>query len=226
MNELVAASMADLQPKEVPSGMNTSPQKRNQYAMAPPRTLDPSLLSPESPMDPAIQGGSLSPLPSRNQTRSAPIRRPTTAKGSCKACGEAIRGKSVSSADGRLSGKYHKQCFVCTTCMEPFATSTFYVINDAPYCDRHYHKLNGSVCTTCDKGIEGQCLESERNEKFHPTCLNCADCKRNLRNDYFEMNGKVYCERDAFRRAQQGRFLGPGGPSTRMERRTTRLMMI
>ena len=198
-------------------------------------------------MDPAIQGGRLSPVP-RNQARSLsparsepqvePLRRPTTAgrqssrpstsKGNCKGCGEVIKGKSVSSADGRLTGRYHKQCFVCKTCQEPFQTSTFYVINDAPYCERHYHKLNGSVCQTCDKGIEGQYLESERKHKFHPGCLTCADCKRTLRNDYFEMNGRVYCERDAFRRAQQApRFLGPGaGGSNRMERRTTRLMMM
>lgn len=38
-------------------------------------------------------------------------RRPTTAaKGNCRGCGELIRGKSVSSADGRLTGRYHKEC--------------------------------------------------------------------------------------------------------------------
>ena len=230
----IQSSMMDLQPKKLPSGSSPS-QNKQQYArpMAQGRALDPSLLSPESPMDPAIQGGRISPAPSRNPARSQsplrekPMRRPTTSKGNCKGCGEPIKGKSVSSADGRLTGRYHKQCFVCTTCSEPFQTSTFYVIKDAPYCERHYHKLNGSVCTTCDKGIEGQYLESERKQKFHPACLICSDCRRTLRNDYFEMNGLVYCERDAFRRAQQGRLLGPGGgASNRMERRTTRLMMM
>ncbi|CZR53012.1 related to PXL1 LIM domain-containing protein that localizes to sites of polarized growth, required for selection and/or maintenance of polarized growth sites [Phialocephala subalpina] len=242
------SSMEELQPTEI-AAKPSPPRMKQQYArpLQLPPSLDSSMLSPESPMDPAIQGGRLSPVP-RNQARSLsparsepqvePLRRPTTAgrqssrpstsKGNCKGCGEAIKGKSVSSADGRLTGRYHKQCFVCKTCQEPFQTSTFYVINDAPYCERHYHKLNGSVCQTCDKGIEGQYLESERKHKFHPGCLTCADCKRTLRNDYFEMNGRVYCERDAFRRAQQApRFLGPGaGGSNRMERRTTRLMMM
>lgn len=228
----IESSMSDLQPRAL-SPSSSPPKGKDQYARPLARTLDPSLLSPESPMDPAFQGGRISPLPARNPARAVapetkPVRRPTTSKGNCKGCGEAIKGKSVSSADGRLTGRYHKQCFVCATCSEPFQTSTFYVIDDAPYCERHYHKLNGSVCTTCDKGIEGQYLESERKQKFHPRCLTCSDCKRNLRNDYFEMNGKVYCERDAFRRAQQGRFLGPGGDggTNRMERRTTRLMMM
>jgi hypothetical protein len=184
--------------------------------------LGESLLSPESPMDPAIKGGRLSPIPPRYRAPAEPQRRPTTSKGNCKGCGEAIKGKSVSSADGRLTGRYHKQCFVCKTCSEPFATATFYVIDDAPHCERHYHKLNGSMCQACDRGIEGQYLETERKQKYHPTCLTCSDCRRVLRDDYFEMNGKVYCERDAYRKAQQRNFLG----TNRMERRTTRLMMM
>ena len=103
-----------------------------------------------------------------------PTRRPTTAnKGNCRGCGEAIKGKSVSSADGRLSGRYHKQCFVCKTCTEPFQTADFYVMEDHPYCSRHYHQLNGSLCKTCDRGIEGQYLESEVKQKFHPHCFTC-----------------------------------------------------
>ena len=237
----VQASMMDLQPKELPSTPAApSPPKKEQFAreMPPPRNLDPSLLSPESPMDPAIQDGRLSPFLPRNPARTEepvsppkekPTRRPTASKGNCKGCGEAIKGKSVSSADGRLTGRYHKQCFVCQTCSEPFQTATFYVHNDSPFCERHYHQVNGSVCKTCDKGIEGQYLDGGRNEKFHPNCLTCSDCKRTLRNDYFEVNGRVFCERDAWRRTQQKRFLGPGvgGPSSnRMERRTTRLMMM
>ena len=248
MNVLMAdleSSMSDLKPRELaPSSSPPKPVQQYARPLAPPVDLKTNILSipsgnmssPESPMDPAIQSGRFSPIPPRNPNRAQtptgsnsqdkPVRRPTTAKGNCKGCGEAIKGKSVSSADGRLTGRYHKQCFVCVTCSEPFTASTFYVINDAPYCERHYHKLNGSVCSTCDRGIEGQYLETERKQKYHPGCLTCADCKRSLRHDYFEMNGRVYCERDAFRRAQQGRFLGPGaGGTNKMERRTTRLMM-
>jgi hypothetical protein len=231
----VESSITDLQLGEL-SSSPSPPRKMEQFARPLPRTLQPALFPPESPIDPAIHAGVVSPIPSRNPARSQappdldrrPIpRRRATSKGDCKGCGKPITGKSVSSADGRLTGRYHKECFVCNTCSQPFQTATFYVIHDAPYCERHYHTLNGSLCTTCDKGIEGQYLESESKQKFHPGCLTCSDCKRNLRHGYFEMNGRVYCERDAFRRAQQGRFLGPGGPaSNRMERRTTRLMMM
>lgn len=226
----IQSSMTDLRVRDGPS---SSPPRNKARAQG--GNLEPSPLSMGPPPKPTIPEG-LVPPPLRNPTRSQtpsspgekPVRRRTTKRGNCKGCKEPITGKSVSSADGRLTGRYHKECFVCTTCSEPFQTATFYVIDDAPYCERHYHKLNGSVCTTCDRGIEGQYLESERRQKFHPGCLTCSDCRRNLRHDYFEMGGRVYCERDAFRRAQQGRFLGPGGPSAsnRMQRRTTRLMMM
>lgn len=220
MKDLQSSMVQDTS-KELP------PAPNSQFARSLAKPLAPSMLSPESPMDPAIHGGHVSPLPSTVR-RPPPIdmrRRPTTAKGDCKACRQPIKGKSVSSADGRLTGRYHKECFTCTTCIEPFATSTFYVLDDAPYCERHYHKLNNSCCHECDRGIEGQYLETERRQKYHPNCLTCTDCRRTLKDDYFEMNGKVYCERDAWRKAQQRNFLGPGS-TNKMERRTTRMMMM
>lgn len=101
---------------------------------------------------------------------------PTTSKGPCRGCGEQIIGKSISSADGRLTGRYHKQCFSCQTCREPFRSAEFYVMDNLPYCERHYHELNNSLCAVCDRGIEGPCLEAGRQERFHPACFTCYVC--------------------------------------------------
>ncbi|KAJ4006783.1 hypothetical protein NW752_000867 [Fusarium irregulare] len=151
-----------------------------------PQTTSPQTLPPA--LAPPIQKASQDPVRSR---------------GNCKACGLAITGKSISSADGRLTGKYHKACFVCTTCSEPFTSAEFYVLNDKPYCEHHYHKLNGSLCGSCEKGIEGQYLEDEFSIKYHVGCFRCLDCGRSLSEGYFEVEGKSYCERDAWRRVQQ-----------------------
>ncbi|KAI1402993.1 hypothetical protein F4819DRAFT_452915, partial [Hypoxylon fuscum] len=148
--------------------------------------------------DPAVQSG-LGQFPS---TRPSHNRQPSRSRGNCKACKKPITGKSISSADGRLTGRYHKACFVCTTCQEPFSSSTFYVLNDQPYCEQHYHKLNGSLCGSCNKGIEGQYLEDESSKKYHPGCFRCGDCGIVLRDGYFDVDGKAYCERDAWRRMQ------------------------
>lgn len=129
-------------------------------------------------------------------------------KGICRGCNELIQAtqKSVSSADGRLSGRYHKECFVCWTCKSAFATAEFYVYSDHPYCAHHYHELEDSLCATCGRGIEGLYMETHNvagrgREKHHPDCLKCTTCRVRLDHDYFELSGKVYCERDAFRLA-------------------------
>ena len=155
---------------------------------SPVESVQPSVHSYHRPSDNAfapsypLQHGSLrgSPAPTSVglplPTQAAPSRPPPRAapnKGSCRGCGELIFGKSVSSADGRLTGRYHKSCFVCTTCKEPFQTTDFYVISNHPYCARHYHYLNDSLCTTCDQGIEGQYLETEVKQKYHPYCFTC-----------------------------------------------------
>ncbi|KAH7148775.1 hypothetical protein EDB81DRAFT_474442 [Dactylonectria macrodidyma] len=176
-----------------------------------PLTPGPYSTSPRDlqPVDPAIQ-------PYRPYTATSPLsnpprkmsRDPTVHRGNCKACMLEITGKSISSADGRLTGKYHKACFVCTTCTEPFTSAEFYVHEDKPYCEQHYHKLNGSLCGSCQKGIEGQYLQDEFQIKYHVGCFRCLDCGRSLSEGYFEVDGKSYCERDAWRRVQQPWFAG------------------
>ncbi|RDA85418.1 hypothetical protein CP532_1528 [Ophiocordyceps camponoti-leonardi (nom. inval.)] len=147
---------------------------------------------------------------SRGSSRSG-SRGPVISRGDCKACGLPIKGKSISSADGRLTGKYHKACFVCTTCSEPFRSTEFYVLDDKPYCEQHYHKLNGSLCGSCGRGIEGQYVEDESRMKYHIGCFRCLDCGRSLSDGYFEVDGKAYCERDAWRRTQPPTTTNGGG---------------
>lgn len=113
------------------------------------------------------------PPQSQLQHQERPARRPTT-KGNCRGCEVGIVGKSIASADGRLTGRYHKACFVCQDCRKPFESAEFYVHNNLPYCERHYHKLNQSLCPTCDRGIEGPCLETEWHERYHPSCFSCS----------------------------------------------------
>ncbi|EPE08316.1 lim domain-containing protein [Ophiostoma piceae UAMH 11346] len=130
----------------------------------------------------------------------APAAAPPPSRGNCKACGDLITGKSVSSADGRLTGRYHKACFVCTTCSEPFTSAEFYVHNDMPYCERHYHEVNGSLCGTCNNGIEGHMGMSSGMG-----------------------NGPLAPPRQYG--LPSGNRLGPG-PRPRMEKRMTRLGMM
>ncbi|KAJ9602271.1 hypothetical protein H2200_013126 [Cladophialophora chaetospira] len=192
-----------------------------------------------------------SPEPEQETQPPAKARSLVPNKGPCRGCSKLILAgqKSVSSADGRLTGRYHKECFVCQACKTSFPTAEFYVHNDHPYCSHHYHELENSLCATCGKGIEGVYMETANvagrgKEKHHPGCLKCTTCKIRLDHDYFELSGKVYCERDAFRLATMPRshenapsrpsplireYISSGDPGLVKgrnfpERRTTRLM--
>ena len=163
----------------------------------------------ELPSSRALERSATEPIPPPSQST-------TRSKGKCKGCNEEIMGKSMSSSDGRLTGRYHRGCFVCFECHSPFQTADFYVLNNRPYCAQHYHERNGSLCSTCQNGIEGHYLETvERNSnrpdrrRFHPECLQCRTCRVLLKGDYFEWNGEVYCERDA-RRAAATLYPPPG----------------
>lgn len=196
-------------------------REKNQGGVSPKthQTRDESQDPP--PLRRPIQRSATEPIP-RPPTRSA-----TRSKGNCKGCGEEITGKSISSSDGRLTGRYHRGCFVCFECHSPFPSADFYVLNNRPYCAQHYHERNGSLCSTCNNGIEGQYLETvERNggrperRRFHPECLQCRTCKVLLKGDYFEWNGMVYCEQDA-RRAANAYYRPPGPPGPPGRRRPT-----
>lgn len=234
MND-VQTSMDELRPNGLPPTPDM-PEPPRLDMRVPPLSgdrYDPAIQGgrPPSPpqsrwdrQDPAIQGGTRSgasgalPLsPSDVPAPRRPSRDPSVQKsrGDCKSCGLAITGKSISSADGRLTGRYHKACFVCTTCREPFQTAEFYVHGDRPYCKPHYHRINGSLCGSCRDGIEGQYLEDESTKKYHVHCFRCGDCQNILRDGYFEVDGRAYCERDAFRRLQAQQRRSPSVSSQR-----------
>lgn len=209
-----------------PAFPTLSPYANTQYQQDSPETSPEDYFSSSLSSKSNNLRVSPAPLATRPAPETSSHHRPRTAnKGNCRGCGELIKGKSVSSADGRLTGRYHKQCFVCKTCQAPFQTADFYVMDNHPYCARHYHELNDSLCKKCDRGIEGQYLETDdQRQKFHPHCFSCQECHRILRDDYFEWNGRTLCEQHAFRAAQQPSSLGPGRRFP--ERRTTRLMMM
>ncbi|OJD16349.1 hypothetical protein AJ78_03483 [Emergomyces pasteurianus Ep9510] len=250
-SDMASGSSHSTQPSEVSSGMHSNPASgnmawKNLAINVEPR--QPQNLLPmqdiDSPTDPSFQNGNLSsvmqkidlaqPLPALptepalgKRTVSPPARTatrtPVGRKNRCRGCHQIIVGKSVSSADGRLTGRWHKACFVCHTCSSPFQTADFYVLDNLPYCAQHYHELNGSLCGSCNMGIEGQYLETEEEnenfaggtrKKYHPGCFRCHTCHMVLRGDYFEWDGVAYCERDG-RRAAAAMY-PPQSPSMMM----------
>ncbi|KAG0307162.1 hypothetical protein BGZ98_000916 [Dissophora globulifera] len=114
----------------------------------------------------------------------------------CRGCGEPVEKEAVCAQDGKLEGKWHAGCFGCQTCRRPFPDKSFYVYGNAPYCRRHYHKLNNSLCKSCDEPIEGPCAQTMEGWRFHPGCFSCVQCKTPLTDIYYNFENQAYCEKD------------------------------
>ncbi|KAF9151290.1 hypothetical protein BG015_006856 [Linnemannia schmuckeri] len=114
----------------------------------------------------------------------------------CRGCNKPVEKEAVSAQDGKLKGKWHTACFGCHTCQRPFPDKSFYVFGDAPYCRRHYHKMNKSLCKTCNEPIEGPCAQTVEGWRYHPNCFSCAECRTPLTDVYYNFENKAYCERD------------------------------
>ncbi|BGP14674.1 hypothetical protein JCM10213_006246 [Rhodosporidiobolus nylandii] len=121
----------------------------------------------------------------------------------CRKCRKAIEGGAVTSSDGKVVGKYHRECFACFECGEGFAGGEFYVFDGKPYCQQHYHFLNGSLCANpvCGKPIEGSCVslvgeENGGGGRYHPSCFNCSEpsCTIPLLEHHFVVDRLPYCE--------------------------------
>ncbi|KAJ7063418.1 hypothetical protein C8F01DRAFT_985457 [Mycena amicta] len=147
----------------------------------------------------------------------------------CRRCNLPIERQAVSSSDGQLKGKYHRECFNCHVCHKPFPDKTFYVLDHKPLCAYHYHEANDSLCAAarCGEPIEGPCAVSHEGDRYHPEHFTCEypnGCKERLE-EYWEVDGRMLCERHsrASRLAEEeADSRGWAKLSSRSMKRTTR----
>ncbi|AWU77552.1 uncharacterized protein C5L36_0D02930 [Pichia kudriavzevii] len=150
-------------------------------------------------------------------------------EGPCRKCGHNIleSEKKIWSKDHQLSGQWHRKCFGCYKCGAKFSKgSSCYVFNNQPYCEEHFHELNGSLCQICNKGVEGECLQNDINEAFHIDCLKCVICGLNVQGDYFLFRGEVMCEADANELMYQIEEAEKEEQMSKMIKRRTRILYL
>ncbi|PPQ91414.1 LOW QUALITY PROTEIN: hypothetical protein CVT25_014302 [Psilocybe cyanescens] len=134
----------------------------------------------------------------------------------CRRCSLPIEKQAVSSSDGQLKGKYHKECFNCHICHKPFPDQSFYVYDGHPLCAYHYHEANDSLCAAarCGQPIEGPCAVSHTGDRYHPEHMTCEHpgrepCRVRL-DEYWEVDGRMLCERHAAAAGRSGGMSGSG----------------
>ncbi|XP_043942542.1 transforming growth factor beta-1-induced transcript 1 protein isoform X2 [Protopterus annectens] len=107
----------------------------------------------------------------------------------CRGCSKAILENYISA----LNALWHPECFVCRECYTPFVNGSFFEHEGQPFCEIHYHKNRGSLCSGCEKPITGRCITA-MGKKFHPEHFVCAFCLKQLNKGTFkEQNDKPYC---------------------------------
>ena len=149
----------------------------------------------------------------------------------CRKCGLAVERGAVKSSDGALKGVFHRACFTCFSCDVPFKDGRFYVYGNQPYCARHYHKLNGSLCKLCGLGVEGDCRQTETGDRYHPTCFRCQYdtkgefCQEPL-SDYYMIEGRRLCEWHAEKVSLALEKQGKNKVDLRAEKRKTMLRSL
>ncbi|KAH9945876.1 uncharacterized protein BXZ73DRAFT_95394 [Epithele typhae] len=118
----------------------------------------------------------------------------------CRRCNKNIEKAAVSSSDGQLKGKWHRECFSCFTCEKPFPDKSFYVYDGKPFCAYHYHEANNSLCRApkCGEPVEGPCAVSHAGARYHPEHFVCEHprCGERLL-EYYEVDGRFFCDRHA-----------------------------
>ncbi|KAI9320132.1 hypothetical protein BX666DRAFT_1919538 [Dichotomocladium elegans] len=125
----------------------------------------------------------------------------------CRGCGRAVEKEAVSSADGKLQGRWHKHCFNCYACHEPFSSNVFYVYNNMPYCRRHYHQMNNSLCKGCNEPVEGRCAQTSEGWRFHPQCFRCSICNTYITDIYYTSENHIFCRNDYQHRSKNHQTL-------------------
>ncbi|GAA5842281.1 hypothetical protein JCM11251_003973 [Rhodosporidiobolus azoricus] len=153
----------------------------------------------------------------------------------CRKCGLPIEGGAVTSSDGKVTGKYHRGCFACFECGEGFAGGEFYVFDGKPYCQLHYHALNGSLCANleCGQPIEGPCVslvgeENGGGGRYHPAHFLCSDptCRVPLLHHHYVVDQLPYCEMHSAGPVRRRKPRVGAGGETGEERAMKRMTVI
>ncbi|KAJ1735183.1 hypothetical protein LPJ61_000677 [Coemansia biformis] len=120
----------------------------------------------------------------------------------CRGCGKLCESTAPRDALHALDAWWHRKCFNCQACHRPFPDKSFYVFEHLPYCRYDYHKLNRSLCAACHEPIEGPCAQVQEG-RFHPECFACAHCAESLRDVYYTLDGRFFCERHVSQQKHQ-----------------------
>jgi len=125
----------------------------------------------------------------------------------CPQCGEGfLQDEQIVNCAGEA---WHRMCFVCAQCFQPFKDGVFYEYEGRKYCEGDFNVLFAPCCAKCKSFIVGRVIKA-MNVSWHPDCFRCESCSGPLADEGFVRNaGRALCREchNKEREAGIGRYL-------------------
>jgi len=107
----------------------------------------------------------------------------------CDGCGQVIKGDQIIFANNTT---WHNECFVCTTCKNPFHAE-YTMHQQRPYCKQDYYRIRGWLCGRCDQVISKSDIRA-MGKVWHSKCFTCWKCEKPFSEEgFFEYQANPYC---------------------------------
>jgi len=89
---------------------------------------------------------------------------------------------------------FHRDCFRCAKCEQPLEKLEFVVDNGDFWCLPDFSKYKALKCAACSASIMDDNYLRTDNLCYHPQCLVCHSCSRNLATvTYYMLEDKALC---------------------------------
>lgn len=98
------------------------------------------------------------------------------------------------------SRNWHNECFRCVQCFELLHENLHFLVDGRNYCEHDFKTLYAPSCAKCKNFIIGRVIKTA-NYSWHPECLVCEQCGKNLDSEgvwhYGGRNLCITCNKNA-----------------------------
>jgi hypothetical protein len=108
----------------------------------------------------------------------------------CARCEESIVGEYIEALDA----EWHPRCFVCEGCGKALSGG-FLEREGKPYHEACFHESFSPRCAGCGKPLARPYITA-LGRAWHPAHFRCERCGKPFNGEFFEHEGKAYCEAD------------------------------
>eukprot|EP00042_Codosiga_hollandica_P049635 m.580506 g.580506 ORF g.580506 m.580506 type:complete len:138 (+) comp57928_c0_seq8:158-571(+) len=108
----------------------------------------------------------------------------------CSRCDQSILTEIITA----IGKSWHKSCFTCVDCMQPFPAGDFFDIDGQPYCNTHHASRRNLSCAGCQQLLGTGRVVNAAGKRWHPEHFKCSKCATVLvAGGFSSLDSKPYC---------------------------------